>query len=205
MSVAGFLSRLVWRFLLALVVVYAVLVFSLRGDDPQLYAWHEVELEQEYHQTLRSVTSFPEYLELENSLFRELIETVYDDTPTGESFRLWRYSKGSAADPFQQAVNWNRSFELEVDSPRGSVLLLHGMSDSPYSLRQLGQSLQGSGYRVLGLRLPGHGTAPSGLTSVSWQDMSAAVELAMRHLQEQLPGQPPGRCHWCRCRCEMGH
>src|SRR4030088_3017231 len=31
---------------------------------------------------------------------------------------------------------------------------------------------------VIGLRLPGHGTVPSGLTIRRWQDMAAAVRLA---------------------------
>ena len=76
-------------------------------------------------------------------------------------------------------ANWNRSFELETAASRGGVLLLHGMSDSPYSLRTLGETLNQRGYWVIGLRLPGHGTAPSGLKTVRWQDMSAAVHLAM--------------------------
>lgn len=62
--------------------------------------------------------------------------------------------------------------------PGGGVLLLHGMSDSPYSLRALGEALNERGYWVIGLRLPGHGTAPSGLLDVHWQDMAGAVRLA---------------------------
>jgi len=43
---------------------------------------------------------------------------------------------------------------------------------------------------VVGLRIPGHGTAPSGLTNVRWQDMAAAVRLAMHHLQDKVANQP---------------
>ncbi len=64
------------------------------------------------------------------------------------------------------------------------------MSDSPYSLRALGEAINERGYRVLGLRLPGHGTAPSGLRSISWQDMAAAVRLAMAHLAAGLGNRP---------------
>jgi len=42
---------------------------------------------------------------------------------------------------------------------------------------------------VLGLRLPGHGTAPSGLLELEWQDMAAAVKLGMMHLGQALPGK----------------
>ena len=65
---------------------------------------------------------------------------------------------------------------------QGGVLLLHGLTDSPYSLRALALTLNAHGYRVLGLRLPGHGTAPSGLVTLKWQDMAAAARIAMAHL-----------------------
>jgi alpha-beta hydrolase superfamily lysophospholipase len=43
---------------------------------------------------------------------------------------------------------------------------------------------------VIGLRLPGHGTLPSGLVEATWQDMAAAVRLAVRHLASQIDGRP---------------
>jgi len=43
----------------------------------------------------------------------------------------------------------------------------------------------------LALRLPGHGTIPSGLLDVRWQDWSAAVELAARRAAERAgPDRP---------------
>lgn len=64
------------------------------------------------------------------------------------------------------------------------------MSDSPYSLRAVGEMLQQRGYSVLGLRLPGHGTVPSGLLNLHWRDMAAVVRLGMQHLQQRVPGRP---------------
>jgi pimeloyl-ACP methyl ester carboxylesterase len=43
---------------------------------------------------------------------------------------------------------------------------------------------------VIGLRLPGHGTAPSGLKHVTRHDMAAAVRLAMEHLSSKLGEKP---------------
>jgi pimeloyl-ACP methyl ester carboxylesterase len=43
---------------------------------------------------------------------------------------------------------------------------------------------------VLGLRVPGHGTAPSGLTTVTWEDMAAAVRIAVRHVREEIGDRP---------------
>ena len=71
---------------------------------------------------------------------------------------------------------------MTAAQPRAKVLLLHGLSDAPYSLRAMAQQLHGAGATVLGLRVPGHGTAPSGLVHVTWQDMAAAVQLAVEHL-----------------------
>jgi len=43
---------------------------------------------------------------------------------------------------------------------------------------------------VVGLRLPGHGTAPSGLKHISVEDLTATVELGMRHLASKVAGKP---------------
>jgi esterase/lipase len=64
------------------------------------------------------------------------------------------------------------------------------MSDSPYSLHALAKTLNKRKYWVIGLRLPGHGTAPSGLMRTSWQDMAAAVQLGMAHLARKVGGKP---------------
>jgi esterase/lipase len=69
--------------------------------------------------------------------------------------------------------------------------MLHGLSDSPYSLRALSERLHEKGAHVVGLRLPGHGTAPSGLDHVKWQDLTAAVRLAARDLSRKIgPDRP---------------
>ena len=64
--------------------------------------------------------------------------------------------------------------------PVGAVVLLHGLSDSPYSLRHVARSYVEHGYAAVGMRLPGHGTVPAGLTRARWQDWRAATRLAMR-------------------------
>jgi len=43
---------------------------------------------------------------------------------------------------------------------------------------------------VYGLRLPGHGTLPSGLDDIAWQDWLAAVRLADRHIRQQHAALP---------------
>ena len=165
-----------------------VFVLYLNGR-PDLSAWHKADLDKEF--TRRSgVTSFIEYLQLEERLFRQLEEEVYEQIEPHERSRLNRYNHGSMADPTGRDPDWNRSFEWMPGQPRAAVLLLHGMSDSPYSLRAVGQQLNRSGAYVLGLRIPGHGTAPAGLVRVTWKDMAAAVQLAVQHIAEEAPGLP---------------
>jgi alpha-beta hydrolase superfamily lysophospholipase len=57
-------------------------------------------------------------------------------------------------------------------------------------MRALGEKLHQAGAWVLGLRIPGHGTAPSGLVEIRWQDMAAAVRLAARHVKDAIGAKP---------------
>jgi alpha-beta hydrolase superfamily lysophospholipase len=160
-------------------------------DTSDLKPWHTEVLESEYSaETADDITSLEDYLRLEDRLFAELNQTIYAHTATGPADALERYSRGSLADPEQRQTNWNRTFELINDAPKAGVLLLHGMSDSPYTLRALGEILQRQGYTVLGLRMPGHGTIPSGLLDLQWREMAAVVQLGMRHLAQRAPGTP---------------
>ena len=126
---------------------------------------------------------------LEDRLFAQLDDLVYAKTSPAEITSINRFQRGSHSDPDRWSPNWNRSYELPATNTGPSVLLIHGMSDSPYSLRNMANRLHQNGAHVLGLRVPGHGTAPSGLTRVTWQDMAAATQLAVRHLSEQNTGQ----------------
>jgi carboxylesterase len=60
-------------------------------------------------------------------------------------------------------------------SGKESVLMLHGYTSSPRDLRGLGQKLNGLGYTVSGILLPGHGTKPTDLDKVKWQEWYGAV------------------------------
>lgn len=179
-----------------LVIGGAVLYVSLLRSDRPLELWHTVKLQGEFTaDQADEVRSFADYQQIEARLFAQVQEQVYAKTGSGAGWQLVRYSRGSLADPATREPDWNRSFELLPQPGRsvaGGILLLHGMSDGPYSLRALGQSLSQAGYRVLGLRLPGHGTIPSGLKYIRQEDLAAAVELGMRHLASQVDA---GRIH----------
>ncbi len=161
-------------------------------DRPDLAPWHTIALDEEFRAgRAHEVADLAAYLQLEDRLFDELRREIYlRDAPTG-AHALNRFVTGSASDPDGYARNWNRTFELATEAPRAGVLLLHGLSDSPYSLRALATTLHEHGAWVLGLRVPGHGTAPVGLTDITWRDFAAAVKLAAKHVAGQVPvGRP---------------
>lgn len=164
-------KRKFFRWIWIIGIIGVCLFVPLGRDHSPLMPWHTVRLSEEFTEGKRkSIQTFDQYLRLEERLFKELEQKVYRRVDRGRGFELNRYSSGSAADPQTWPSNWNRSFELPSDPPAGAVLLLHGMSDSPYSLRALGKSFNKHGYWVIGLRLPGHGTIPSGLKTLRWED-----------------------------------
>ncbi len=183
------LIRMIAAWLIAcLVTAVAVLVYLLDSRQ-DLSVWHLADLDEEFTADT-AVTDFRQYLALEDRLFEQLDQLVYSQVPVGPNNAINRYSRGSLSDPGRWPVNWNRSFELGQERPAAGVVLLHGLSDSPYSMRALGQSMHRHGAMVLGLRIPGHGTAPSGLVETRWQDMAAAVRLAVRHVREVVGDKP---------------
>jgi alpha-beta hydrolase superfamily lysophospholipase len=57
-------------------------------------------------------------------------------------------------------------------------------------MKSIAQALNDHGIIVYGLRLPGHGTLPSGLDAVAWQDWLAAVRIADRHIRQHHTNLP---------------
>jgi alpha-beta hydrolase superfamily lysophospholipase len=172
----------------AVTTTVAVAVFVI-NQKPDLSVWHQAYLDQEF--TSRSqIDTLNDYLAVERKVFSQLHRKVYSKIRKIEKTAFNRYHSGRKSDPEIWDRNWNRTFELSPNEPRVGVLLLHGYSDSPYSIRSIGQSLHSDDAHVLGLRLPGHGTAPSGLKYTTYEDMAAAVRLGMRHLRDRLGGRP---------------
>jgi alpha-beta hydrolase superfamily lysophospholipase len=175
------LRRLLWMALGA-VVAGAGVFTATRLSGPPLQPWHTWAPRSDYHGRRGEIRDFRDYRALEEALAREL-DTLLAGLDPGP---LSRYGPDHPLRGRVRDADWNRSVELAVERPRGVALLLHGMSDSPYSLRALARRLHAEGLHVLALRLPGHGTAPAVLTRTTWQDMAAAVRLGVGHLRPLL-------------------
>jgi len=62
------------------------------------------------------------------------------------------------------------------------VLVLHGFTGSPQSMRGLAEAIAAAGYAVELPLLPGHGTAVEDMIPTRWTDWSAAAEAAYAQL-----------------------
>jgi len=176
----------------AVLVSIAGFIWLGVSGKPDLKPWHTAALKEEFTRADTSrVTSLEDYRKLEDRLFEELQREVYQRTAESDLRALNRYSSGSRADPSVTGENANRTFELEADEPRAGVLLIHGLTDSPYMFRALAEKLHERGCWVVALRLPGHGTAPSALVTADWRDWAAAVRMAARDLRQRLPADTP--------------
>jgi carboxylesterase len=64
------------------------------------------------------------------------------------------------------------------------VLLCHGFTGTPQSMRPWGEYLASRGYTVHVPLLPGHGTTWQEMNATRWQDWYSCVDLAFRQLHE---------------------
>jgi alpha-beta hydrolase superfamily lysophospholipase len=162
---------------------------------PDLHVWHTASLSAEFTAADATPDSkLANYLAREEQLFGQLHEQVYAQVEATAENAYARYLSGGPQDPqdpLRAEPNWNRTFELTPENIKGGALLLHGLTDSPYSVRRIAEILHAEGFYVLGLRLPGHGTIPAALTEVHQEDWVAASRIAARHVATRVGPELP--------------
>ncbi|CAM8223538.1 alpha/beta hydrolase [Enterobacter asburiae] len=172
---------------IVLIVLLAVRVY-LSQQGPELHLWHTWRADEMSVRELDKA-DFAGYLTRENVIFADLDIAVTAKTGGEEQTPLNRYYRQSLVWPGQFTPDANRSFVLmPAGKPRGAVVLLHGLTDSPYSVRRLAVNYQQRGFVAVVPRLPGHGTAPGALTDVDWEMWLAATRLAVREAK-RLAGE----------------
>jgi carboxylesterase len=73
--------------------------------------------------------------------------------------------------------------EFRATGGRTAVLVLHGFTGSPRSVRPWAEGFAGAGFTVHAPRLPGHGTSWQELNRTRWQDWCAVAEAALSRLR----------------------
>ena len=182
--------RRAWRLLIQALAWAASLVAAIAVGFaaqawwrlPDLSPWHSLRLDEEFEVGRPGASAtFTAYLQQEARLFAELRRRIYETGPTASREPYARYTPDSPVARLALDSAGNRSGVTLASERRGAVLLLHGLTDSPYSLHAVGRVLHQRGLHVVSLRLPGHGTTPGALSRVNWKDWDAAVTLAARH------------------------
>ena len=160
----GFVAKAVLAVLAMGVLLLLARAFEAR-DKPDLAPWHRLVLVNEVHaRDVGAGYTWAEYLQAEDRLFAEMADKLAATPVPG----IYRYEANSRVHERPQQRDWNRSYESTPTGPapiHGGVLLLHGMTDAPYSMRQLAARYEQAGYAVIAPRLPGHGTVPAGLVT----------------------------------------
>ncbi len=158
---------------------------------PPLQPWHTTRLKGEFSALTDTNLDFAGYQVLERRLFAAAAVASRDWSSAGEAYEFSRFNPAGFGARLSGGAPFNQSFRLTPPHPVGGALLVHGLTDSPYSLRAVAEVLRGRGFEVTVLRLPGHGTFPSMMTEMHYLDWVAAVRLAARDVAARTgPGRP---------------
>ena len=180
---------------LALLGLFVVTFLAVRIYNSQrglpLDVWHTY-VPHELSENEIDAADWEAYLEAEEKIFDSLRVNVSQQLTPEEQVPFNRYFEGSPVYPRHFSQDWNRSYLLQpAGPPVGAVVLLHGLTDSPYSLRHIASRYRDRGFVAVAIRLPAHGTVPAALTEVDWRTWLAATRLAVREARRRAPGPAP--------------
>jgi len=180
-------------FVLLVVAALAALVarvFVVQSGPP-LSRWHSF-VPQEPKAAEIDGLDWQGYLAAESRAFDSVRDEVTRKLEATEPVLLNRYCEDSPIYPGHFPQDYNRSTILEpAGAPVGAAVLLHGLTDSPYSLRHLARLYRDHGFVAIIIRMPGHGLVPGALSNVAWEDWLAATRLAVREARRQVPAPKP--------------
>src|SRR4249919_2605555 len=190
MRMVGWLKQFLIVVAAVVLTIFGLRVFdSLRG--PPLARWHTYVPHEMSAEQMASAT-WADYIQAENAIFASVKAHVSDKLKPHDCTFANRYCPRSPIYPPGFQHDWNRSFVLEpAGTPKGVVVLLHGLTDSPYSVRHIAEIYQAHGWLALAIRMPGHGTVPAGLTEATTDQWRAATRLAVREARRRVGPRKP--------------
>jgi alpha-beta hydrolase superfamily lysophospholipase len=164
--------------------VLFVALLAIRAYDvqrgPALRPWH-TEAPPELSAEALATADWDAWMAAEARAFEAVRREVTAKLDAADRVPANRFFADSPLNPSRFATDWNRSFILAPQgAPRGAVVMLHGMTDAPFSMRHLAALYRAQGWLVVVPRMPGHGTVPAGLAQATWEEWVAATRLAVR-------------------------
>ena len=183
------------KWVVALLAASLLTVLALRAWDsrtgPPLQLWHTFVPDDVTSREIAAM-DWAGYMAAEQRVFEQVRQNVTLKLNDGPPDMANRYFEGSAIYPGRFRKDWNRSFVLEpAGEIKGAVVMLHGMTDAPYSMRNIGRHYQQRGFVAIAVRAPGHGTVPAGLANVHWEDWDAATRLGVREAVRRAGADKP--------------
>lgn len=124
------------------------------------------------------LTSYEEYLTAAQAIVqqRNPKADMPCPIPTETYKQLAKLNQWSETPKTSQLV---MPYELTQNNNDKAILLIHGLTDSPFSFHDLSQYFYKQGFTVRTLLLPGHSTAPSDLIDIDFEDWQAAGDFAI--------------------------
>jgi alpha-beta hydrolase superfamily lysophospholipase len=183
------MRRLALVFAAVVVTFLAVRIYDTERGPP-LEPWHTFA-PTEMSAAELDRADWAGYLATEARIFEDVRREVTQKLGPEDRVPVNRYFDGSPVYPPGLSTDWNRSYVLDpAGPPVGAAVFLHGLTDSPYSLRHIARRYRDHGFVSVAIRLPAHGTTPAALTDVTWDTWAAATRLAVREARRRAPGTP---------------
>jgi len=190
-SGVGSLARRLLVGIVLLVLVLIAIRAYLSTQGPPLRPWQTI-VPEEPDAAVVAKMDWRAYTQAETAMFDDVHRKLHDKMEPSDKTLLNRYYDASLTSPLRFDRDWNRSFVMEPKGKaRGVAVMLHGLTDSPYSMRSLAQRYSEHGYIALVPRLPGHGTVPAGLTRAGREEWNAVVDMTMREARRRAGTELP--------------
>ncbi|BDM23717.1 MULTISPECIES: hypothetical protein [Pseudomonas] len=151
------IRRLLAAVVLLVLTLLITALFAFRITaiaDFQLEPWHTY-VPDEMPVSDIDRASWGDYLAAEQRVFNALNREMREHPPSAGQSAYNRFATSSRVFPGNLSHDWNRSYVAEPrQAAKGAVVLLHGLTDSPCSLRHFARHFQDLGYVVVAPRLP---------------------------------------------------
>ncbi len=178
-----FIVKCLLKLILLLILIQVIRASLYSHNNLKLMPWHRVSQAVEL--------DYDKYNDVKSYLADEKIflEQRYKEVELKKKGFYNRYIRKSESSPYSfLGTDVNSSFEMTPKNPKGGVLILHGLTDSPFEMRDIAKIFYDKGYYVLALRYPYHGTYPGELLKLNWKDFSKTARFGAKMVKKKIEG-----------------
>lgn len=134
---------------------------------------------------IREDTPFADYI----TRSKQRIQAARIDPASADRDPAARNATVRANTPFEYRPSSNECKDRHGPFEyRHGILLIHGLTASPYMMQDLGRFFRARCFLVRSILLPGHGTRPGDLLDIHYQDWVKAVDYGARSFEGQVEG-----------------